>query len=93
MNTLSNANAPLMTIWLAFGEFSVTAGDSCAMPWIVRGVASGSISSCLKFAPTTGVAIGAGVSATTCTVSATPAGAHRDVLLDRQTERHAGRAA
>ena len=43
------------------------------MPWIVRGVASCSISSFLMFWPTTGVVIGAGSSAVTCTDSATPA--------------------
>ena len=93
MNTLSNAKPPLITSCCAFGEFSVKAGASWAMPWIVRGVASRSISSCLKLAPTTGVAIGAGVSATTVTVSATPAGRIDDVLFDGQAEQHVGRLA
>ena len=54
MKALSNANAPLMTIWFAFGEFSDTAGESWAIPCNVRGVASSSISGCLKLIPTTG---------------------------------------
>ena len=63
MNTLSNANAPLITSWLAFGDASLRRATSVAMPWSVRDVASASTSSCLMLAPTTGVAIGAGVSA------------------------------
>ena len=61
------------------------------MPSIVRGVASASISSCLKFMPTTGVAIGAGDSADDLHRFGDARGAHRHVLLDGQSERHGGR--
>ena len=61
------------------------------MPCSVRGVASASISSCLMFMPTTGVAIGAGDSATTWTVSVTARGTQRDFLLDHPAERNDGR--
>src|SRR5687768_1017749 len=69
MNTLSQAKAPLMTIWPALGDRSVTFGASVAMPWMVRGVASASTSSLRMLALTVGDAIAAGVSATTCTAS------------------------
>ena len=39
MNTLSNANAPLIVTWPVFGVFSVRPGASCAMPWSVLCVA------------------------------------------------------
>ena len=74
MKMLSKANEPLIASCPPFGVFSVTAGDSVAIPCSVRGVASASTSSCLMLVPTIGVAIGAGVSATTWTVSDTPAG-------------------
>ena len=75
MKTLSKANAPLMTSWFLFcGPFCVSPGESCAMPKSVRGFASFSICSCLKFAPTAGLTICAGVSATTVIVSFTAAG-------------------
>ena len=46
-----------MTTWPALGERSVTFGASVAMPWMVRGVASASISSLRMLALTVGVAI------------------------------------
>ncbi len=74
MKTLSNANAPLIDTWPVFGVLLVRPGESSAMPASVRAMASDSTWSCVMFCPTIGVAIGAGVSATTVTASATPDG-------------------
>ena len=75
LNTLSNANAPLIETWAAFGVIVVKPGESCAMPTRVRGIARTSTSSCAKLAPAMGLSIGDGIPVTSAVVntpSATP---------------------
>ena len=90
MNTLSQAKAPLMTTWPALGERSVTFGASVVMPWMVRGVASASISSLRMLALTLGDAIAEGVSADLDRLGQ-GAGRQCHVLRDLQADVHGRR--
>ena len=87
MNTLSNANAPLMTTWFELGARSVSAGAIVAMPWMRRATSPAGRSRpsvTLSRQPVSRSAPGLGHDLDGL---GRPRPSHRDVLINGQPER------